>query len=95
VRGPRRYNGLTQIPRTRIATEGMSDRSIEAPMKLSIRIVKDEKGQYRATCKSLPGCVINADSRRDVYAKMQDAIRGYIASVGNCAPNNEVRLVEH
>jgi predicted RNase H-like HicB family nuclease len=64
-------------------------------MKLSIRIVKDEKGHYRAMCTSLPGCVIDADSRRDAYAKMQDAVRGYIASVSNCAPRGEVRLVEH
>jgi predicted RNase H-like HicB family nuclease len=62
-------------------------------MKLSIRIVKTEGG-YRASCASLPGCVICAESRQDVYPKMQDAVRGYIAAVGNAVPGREVELVE-
>ena len=70
-------------------------REEESVMKLSIRIVKNDSGGYTALCSSLPGCVTRAGSEKEAYAKMQDAVRGYIAAVGNCTPTCELRLLDN
>lgn len=55
-------------------------------MRLCVRIVQDEHGQFTATCPSLPGCTTHGESREDAYEKLTEAIRGYMAAVNNFIP---------
>jgi len=57
-------------------------------MKLTIRIVQDETGQFVAMCPCLPGCISYGASREQAKEKLAEAIRGYIASVNNFVPAN-------
>lgn len=63
-------------------------------MKLCIRIMKNEKGEYTAVCSSLPGCVTTGQTRDEARQKLDEAIRGYIAAISNCAPPKELEVVE-
>lgn len=63
-------------------------------MKLCIRIMKNEKGDYTAVCSSLPGCVTTGHTREEAREKLDDAIRGYIAAISNCAAPQELEVVE-
>jgi len=55
-------------------------------MKLCIRIVENERGGFTALCPSLPGCRCSGDTREQARQKLDEAIRGYIASVSNFIP---------
>jgi predicted RNase H-like HicB family nuclease len=55
-------------------------------MKLCIRIVHNEQGDYTALCTSLPGCVSRGRTRQEAKEKLDEAIRGYIAAVNNFVP---------
>jgi predicted RNase H-like HicB family nuclease len=50
-------------------------------MKISVRIVKSERGDYVATCPSLPGCTTRGQTPDQARQCMGDAVRGYLASV--------------
>ena len=64
-------------------------------MKLSVRIVTNERGGYTAVCPSLPGCISRGSTREEARAKHDEAIRGYIAAVSNFVPETVVQeLVE-
>ena len=64
-------------------------------MKLFIRIVRDENGEYLGICPSLPGCVSRAQTRQQAQRKLDEAIRGYIAAVSNFVPESlEHEVVE-
>ena len=60
-------------------------------MKLTVRILDDERGGYVATCPSLPGCRSRGSSREDAKRKLDEAIRGYLAAVGNFVPETVVQ----
>ena len=60
-------------------------------MKLCIRIVRDENGEYLGVCPSLPGCISRGRTREQAQRKLDEAIRGYIAAVSNFVPES----VEH
>jgi antitoxin HicB len=50
-------------------------------MKLCVRIVHTERGDYVATCPSLPGCVTRGQTREEARQILGEAIRGYLASI--------------
>lgn len=64
-------------------------------MKLVVRIVESEQGGYVACCPSLPGCVTRGETREQARENMDEAIRGYLASVSDFVTeriSNEVVL---
>ena len=46
-----------------------------------ILIEQDEDGIFVAVCPSLPGCVSQGKSRKEAVKNIQDAIKGYLASL--------------
>ena len=50
-------------------------------MKYRIFIEQDEDGIFVAECPSLPGCISQGKSRKEVLENIQDAIRGYLESL--------------
>jgi antitoxin HicB len=64
-------------------------------MKLTVHIFDDERGGFVATCPSLPGCSCRGTSHEEAKKKLDEAIRGYLAAVGNFVPESVLRdLVE-
>ncbi len=64
-------------------------------MKLCLRIVENQPGQYKALCPSLPGCMSSGSTREEARRKLEEAIRGYIAAVNNFVPERLLnQLVE-
>ncbi|HUU59105.1 MAG TPA: type II toxin-antitoxin system HicB family antitoxin [Phycisphaerae bacterium] len=61
-------------------------------MKVVVKIACDADQHYRAWCPALPGCVACAPSLKEVTDRIDQAIRGYLASL-NGAPPAEVRTV--
>jgi predicted RNase H-like HicB family nuclease len=55
-------------------------------MKLTIRILRNEEGDYTAVCPTLPGCVSRGPTREEATDRLDEAIRGYIAAVSNFVP---------
>lgn len=55
-------------------------------MKLCIRIIQGDRGAFVATCPSLPGCVARGGSREEAISRLDEAICGYIAAVGDFVP---------
>jgi predicted RNase H-like HicB family nuclease len=60
-------------------------------VKLVIRISKDEKGEYRAWCPALPGCVARGRSQEEAKAHMGQAVFGYLASLNVALPTEHGR----
>ncbi len=50
-------------------------------MKVTVKIRRQLTGDYRAWCPALPGCAVLGKSPDDVKQKMDQAIRGYLASL--------------
>ncbi len=63
-------------------------------MKFSVRIMKNEKGDYTAVCSSLPGCVTTGHTREEAREKLDEAIRGYLAAISNCPVPQDLQVVE-
>ncbi len=57
-------------------------------MKFSVQILASAKGGYTAVCLSLPGCAARAETREQAKKKLEDAVKGYLAAVGNFVPEN-------
>ncbi len=49
--------------------------------KFSVVIEPAEEGGYFAECPALPGCASQGETYAEAVANIQDAIRGYIASL--------------
>jgi len=64
-------------------------------MRLCIRIRRDERGEFTAYCPSLPGCVSTAQTAEGAKEALQDAIRGYLASVNNFVPEQIQAVLEY
>ncbi len=62
-------------------------------MKIRIQITHNESGGYTATCPSLPGCLVRGQTREEAQQKINDAIYGYIAAVGDFVPERLVHEV--
>jgi predicted RNase H-like HicB family nuclease len=63
-------------------------------MTLAIHIVKKTESEYRAWCPSLPGCSVCAQSREEARGKIEQAVRGYLASLEVALPRELGRLLE-
>jgi predicted RNase H-like HicB family nuclease len=57
-------------------------------MKVTIRLEKNDNGDFVARCTSLPGCVTHGKSRREAKHRISEAIRGYVAAVNNFEPEH-------
>ena len=64
-------------------------------MKICIRVKRDESGWYTAMCPTLPGCLSRGQTCQEAVVKIEDAIRGYVAAIGNFVPDKlDHELVE-
>jgi len=64
-------------------------------MTLQIRIIAQDNGGYLAACLSLPGCSTRGKTREEARRNLDDAVLGYLASVGNFVPANlSSRMIE-
>jgi predicted RNase H-like HicB family nuclease len=59
-------------------------------MKVSIRIVKNDQGGFTAFCPVLPGCVSKGASKCQAKERLDEAVRGYLAAMGNFVPNTRL-----
>jgi len=59
-------------------------------MRVTIRIIRNEHGDYTGLCTSLPGCLSRGRTPEEAKEKLDEAIRGYIAAVGNFVPERLV-----
>jgi predicted RNase H-like HicB family nuclease len=57
-------------------------------MKICIRIRRNDRGEFMASCPSLPGCVSSGLTEQQAKHRLEDAIRGYIASLSNFVPEH-------
>jgi predicted RNase H-like HicB family nuclease len=57
-------------------------------MKLRIKILVNDSGDYVASCPALPGCTCRGRSVDEARLKINEAICGYVAAVGNFVPEN-------
>lgn len=57
-------------------------------MRLCVRIVRDERGEFTALCTSLPGCMCHGDTRDQAFHRLDEAIRGYMWAVNNFVPED-------
>lgn len=67
-------------------------------MRYRILIEQDEDGVFVAECPSLPGCISQGKTRAEALANIQDAIKGYLASLEKhnepVPPSIEEEIVE-
>jgi len=67
-------------------------------MKYRIFIEQDEDGMFVAECPSLPGCISQGKSRKEVLENIQDAIKRYLESLKkhdeSIPPSIEEEIVE-
>ena len=67
-------------------------------MKYRILIEQDEDGVFVAECPTLPGCISQGKSRKEVLENIQDAIEGYLESLKKhnepVPPSIEEEIVE-
>lgn len=63
-------------------------------MRLCVRIRQNERGRYVASCPSLPGCVSTGMTEQQAKDNLEEAIRGYLASVNNFVPNDINKVLE-
>lgn len=50
-------------------------------MKFRIIIEKDEEGMFVAECPTLPGCISQGKTRKEVITNIVDAMKGYLTSL--------------
>lgn len=55
-------------------------------MKLCIVIWRNDLEGFGARCTSLPGCIVSAPTEEQARTKLEEAIRAYLASVGDFIP---------
>ena len=66
-------------------------------MRFLVTLEEDEDGFTVAECPSLPGCVSQGRTREEALANIEEAIKGYIASLrkhGEPVPVAEVTELE-
>jgi len=55
-------------------------------MKLLIQMAQQANGSYRACCPALPGCVVYGQSRAEAQSNIDQAVKGYLASLDVALP---------
>ncbi len=64
-------------------------------MKLCVRLRRNERGRFIASCPSLPGCVSSGLTEQQARENLQDAIQGYLASVNEFVPERIQEVLEY
>jgi hypothetical protein len=72
-------------------------------MKIAFKIMRMPDGLLRGVCPALPGCVAYGRSNEEMAGRMEEAVRGYLASldapgvvgIGGAAPEAELLVAEH
>lgn len=64
-------------------------------MKLCIRMRRNQRGEFTASCPSLPGCVSSGRTEQQAKQNLEEAIRGYLASVSNFVPEHINQVLEY
>ena len=64
-------------------------------MKICIQIKRNERGEFVACCPSLPGCACVASNEEQARARLEEAIRGYLASLSDFVPEQIQQVVEY
>lgn len=64
-------------------------------MKLCIKVRRNDAGEFIAVCLSLPGCVSSGQTARQARENLEEAIRGYLASVNNFVPTHIHEMLEY
>jgi len=60
-----------------------------------VRVRQNEQGGFTATCPSLPGCTSTGQTEQQAKAILEEAIRGYLASVNNFVPAQLDKVLEY
>lgn len=63
-------------------------------MRLCVRLRRNERGRFIASCPSLPGCVSSGPTEKQARENLQDAILGYLASVNDFVPERIQETLE-
>jgi predicted RNase H-like HicB family nuclease len=64
-------------------------------MKYCVQVKREVNGWYVAVCPGLPGCLGRGHTCREAIVRIDDAIRGYVASIGDFVPDTiDHELVE-
>ncbi|KPK80760.1 MAG: hypothetical protein AMJ81_11390 [Phycisphaerae bacterium SM23_33] len=64
-------------------------------MKLCIRMRRNERGEFTASCPLLPGCISSGRTEQQAKQNLEEAIRGYLASVSNFVPEQINQVLEY
>jgi predicted RNase H-like HicB family nuclease len=62
-------------------------------MNYKVRLQKSEEG-YSVSCPGLPGCWSQGESEEEALENIQDAIKEYLAAVGELVEGEDVREIE-
>ena len=57
--------------------------------------VRKRQDDYQAVCANLPGCVGYGYTEDQARRRLQEAIRGYLASITNFVPNQISEVTEY
>jgi predicted RNase H-like HicB family nuclease len=60
-------------------------------MVATVRIAGPFGGPYRAWCPALPGCAVYGRSRREVRARIRQAVLGYLEHLAVALPRELAR----
>ena len=60
-------------------------------MVATVRVAGLLDGTYRAWCPALPGCTVYSRSRQEAGARIQQAVRGYLAHLDVALPRELAR----
>ncbi len=63
-------------------------------MMLPVKLKPDAEHGYRAWCPGLPGCRAHAPSEEQAIQNLQQAVRGYLASLDAIVPADVKPLLE-
>ena len=61
-------------------------------MRITVEIGRSEHGGYRASCPALPGCTVLGQSHKDATDRINEAVRGYLASLNVALPSEAKKL---
>ena len=62
-------------------------------MNYKVRLQRSEEG-YSVSCPGLPGCWSQGGTEEEALGNIQDAIREYLAAVGELVEGEDVREIE-
>ena len=52
-------------------------------MTVDVQIEQHSEETFRAWCPGLPGCQVRGKDPKEARAKIEEAVRGYLASMNN------------